>query len=66
MDEDDELLDALYAIDPADLDYLEWLQVGMALHYEGYDWRVWDEWSRQDSNRYNPGECEEKWSTFYE
>lgn len=60
----DELLDALYAIPPGDLDYSEWLQIGMALKYEGYDWRDWDNWSKQDRDRYEEGVCEEKWWTF--
>ena len=61
---DDEILDALWAIDPASCDYNEWLTVGMALEAEGHDWHVWDEWSKQDSQRYNPGECERKFESF--
>lgn len=44
----------LYAIDPSELNYEEWLEkVGFALHYEsdgsdeGFD--LWDEWSAQSS-----------------
>ena len=29
----------------------------MALKAEGYDWTVWDEWSKNDT-RYKAGECE--------
>lgn len=61
---EDELIQALYAIDAADLDYQEWVNVGMALHAAGYDCRDWDDWSSKDYDRYNPGECEEKWETF--
>ena len=58
-----EIEEALQRIDPAALDYAEWLSVGMALKHEGFDWAVWDEWSRNDS-RYHPGECRRKWESF--
>lgn len=51
-------------IDPAELDYQSWINVGMALHHEGYSVNVWDNWSRNDS-RYHAGECERKWKTFH-
>jgi len=50
-------------IDPAILDYQEWVNVGMALKHEGYSVDVWDEWSRAD-RRYHPGECQKKWESF--
>ena len=50
-------------IPPSDLDYQEWVNVGMALKLEGYDCSVWDEWSRADS-RYHAGECARKWNSF--
>lgn len=47
--------------------YLEWLQVGMALHQEfnAASWALsmWDEWSKQ-SSKYSPGVTEMKWATF--
>lgn len=58
------LADCLASIDPALLDYAEWVHVGMALHAEGYGWQIWDEWSRRDSRRYHAGECERKFKTF--
>ncbi len=58
------LADCLASIDPALLDYTEWVHVGMALHAEGYGWQIWDEWSRRDSRRYHAGECERKFKTF--
>ena len=61
--EHNNILEALKYIPAADLSYAEWVQVGMALKTEGYDWTVWDEWSRADS-RYKQGECERKWRTF--
>ena len=51
-------------INPADLDYQDWVNVGMALKQEGYSANVWDEWSRRDFGRYHAGECERKWRTF--
>lgn len=50
-------------IPPSDLDYQDWVNVGMALKLEGYDCSVWDEWSRADS-RYHSDECARKWNSF--
>ena len=57
------LLEALHSIPPADLDYTQWCQVGMALKQEGFDWSLWDGWSKSDP-RYHAGECEKKWRSF--
>lgn len=57
------ILEALKYIDAASTSYEEWVQVGMALKTEGYDWTVWDSWSQTDK-RYKPGECERKWKSF--
>lgn len=51
-------------IDPSQLDYQEWVNIGMALHYEGYTASDWDTWSQRDKDRYHPGECYRKWSGF--
>lgn len=51
-------------IDPAGLDYNEWLSVGMALKEEGKTPEVWEKWSERDSLRYHPGECTKKWDSF--
>ena len=58
------LLSALGSINCADLDYMTWVQVGMALKSEGIDVSVWDEWSRTDPKRYHPGECQRRWDSF--
>lgn len=58
------LLEALGSIDPGALSYSEWLTVGMALHEEGCSCDDWEEWSSRDTQRYHPGECQEKWETF--
>ena len=58
------LLSALSALDVRDLNYQEWMNVGMALQHEGCTCDVWDNWSRND-DRYHPGECARKWNTFH-
>lgn len=56
-----DLLEVLDHIEPAELDYQQWLNIGMALDLEGYSVDVWDNWSRRDPGRYHPGECQKKW-----
>ena len=63
QDRDLDLRELLPYIDPAELNYQDWLNVGLALHHEDYPCDVWDEWSRNDS-RYHPGECASKWAGF--
>jgi hypothetical protein len=58
-----DLLNALEYISPSELDYQDWVNVGMALKQEGYSVKDWDDWSRADS-RYHNGECEKKWQSF--
>lgn len=58
------LLEVLNYIDPTQLDYGEWVSVGMALKEEGYSPSDWDEWSQKDTARYVEGECFKKWNTF--
>lgn len=59
-----DLKELLDYIDPASLNYQEWVNVGMALKYEGYTAADWDAWSMQDSARYHKNECFKKWDTF--
>lgn len=61
--ENDHILSALQAIDPAALSYQEWCSVGMALKEEGFAPEVWEDWSRSDA-RYHAGECRKKWTGF--
>lgn len=42
----------------------EWVNVGMAFHYEGLPCSLWEEWSATDTKRYHPGECERRWQSF--
>ena len=50
-------------INPAELTYQEWVNVGMALKQEGLTAYDWDNWSKND-HRYKVGECYRKWDTF--
>lgn len=59
-----DLIELLEYIDPAVCSYQEWLTVGMALKFEGYDLNVWDDWSRRDPDRYHDGDCRNKWQGF--
>ena len=58
------LLELIRYIDPADLAYQDWVNVGMALKHEGFSAADWDAWSRRDAGRYHAGECARKWETF--
>ena len=60
-----DLQEVLAHLDPAALNYQEWLSVGMALKDAGYPLTVWDDWSRRDLPRYHAGECARKWSGFH-
>lgn len=60
------LLELLEYINPSELSYQEWTNVGMALKHEGYEASDWDSWSAQDSERYKRGECFTKWNSFNE
>lgn len=51
-------------IDPAELDYSEWISVGMAIKEAGFQVGLWDSWSRRDPHRYHPGECDRKWNSL--
>lgn len=64
MDQKTDLLKIIQYINPANLDYQEWIDVGMALKQEGYTVADWDAWSQRDPRRYHRGECERKWNTF--
>ena len=44
-------------------EYDIWLQVGMALEFEGAPIELWKEWSSSDSS-YDEAVCDSKWETF--
>ena len=56
MEQDFDLRPLLDYIDPRELNYQEWLAVGMALKEAGYDAADWENWSRRDPARYHVGE----------
>lgn len=58
------LLEILDYIDPASLDYQEWVNVGMALKDAGFTAYDWDNWSSRDAGRYHTGDCYKKWDSF--
>ena len=60
-----DLVELLNYIPPSQLEYQEWVNIGMALKHEGYPCDVWDSWSRADT-RYKSGDCAKKWKTFNE
>ncbi|MGN0276777.1 MAG: AAA family ATPase [Hominisplanchenecus sp.] len=64
MEQRTSLTEIIDYINPGDLNYQEWINVGMALKQEGYTVDVWDNWSKIDSSRYHSGECEKKWKSF--
>ena len=47
-----------------DMDYQEWLNIGMAIHSGGYNLSVWDNWSSQ-GKKYENGVCSSKWKGFH-
>lgn len=51
-------------INPAALEYDEWLAVGMAVKQAGGSVEMWDSWSQRDSGRYHKNECRKKWDGF--
>lgn len=58
--------DLLNALDPNHLDYTQWVKVGQAIHsqHQGKDaLELWDEWSKR-GEKYQPGECHERWPGF--
>lgn len=59
-----DLIALLDHVDPSFCSYQEWVNVGMALKYEGYTASDWDDWSKRDGGRYRPGECFKKWTSF--
>lgn len=59
---DDEASLCLEKLDP-DMDYGEWLAIGMGLKAHGASCSTWDSWSASGQS-YKQGECERKWNSF--
>ena len=47
MEQRTSLTEIIEYINPGDLNYQEWINVGMALKQEGYSMDCWDAWSRR-------------------
>jgi hypothetical protein len=58
----DDVLTMLSFIHP-DLDYEDWVYIGMGLHAGGYSLQTWDTWSRGGA-KYEAGCCAKRWKGF--
>lgn len=60
-----ELAEMLSHVPNDDLDYEEWIKIGMALHHAtgGTAFELWDSWSRQ-SKKYDSTSMQYKWHSF--
>lgn len=60
-----EIIEVLRFIPNSDVDYDDWIKVGMAIHdaTHGDGYLIWDEWSMQ-SAKYNPQMMDQKWHSF--
>lgn len=58
----------LRALDPAGMDYDEWVRVGAALHHQmggsTAGQNVWRRWSKQDAERFDADTIASKWASF--
>lgn len=59
----DQIEDMLQYIDP-DADYLDWVNVGMALNDAGIPFAVFDSWSSKGSKYPGAKELQKKWNSF--
>lgn len=57
------LIEALNTIPASDLNYHDWIKIGIACYSSSLDFSVWDSWSSKDS-RYNSKACADAWRTF--
>ena len=62
MSPDEEASLCLKHLDP-DMDYADWVAVGMAIKAHGASCGLWDAWS-SSGETYKAGECERKWNGF--
>lgn len=58
-----EVTNMLSALNP-DMPYDDWIKIGMALHSEGHDCALWEDWSAK-GGKYTEGECRNKWDSFH-
>lgn len=61
-----QIWDMLCKIDPNEMAYDEWLNIGMAIHSQHPDedgFKMWDKWSSEGA-RYEADECSKRWHAF--
>lgn len=63
METQEKIEQMLKHIDPAGLNYQEWVEVGMAIKAEGLPCDVWEDWSAPDP-RHKPDDCYKRWAGF--
>lgn len=64
MERRTDLLEILQYIDPAMLDYQDWINVGMALKARATTAPPGTLGVRRSGRRYHPGDCTRKWESF--
>ena len=64
MDDREKVRLAMDRLSCIDMDYGEWLTIGMVCKDVGLSVSEWDAWSRTDPQRYHTGECQRKWAGF--
>jgi len=66
MTKKEEAFKLLELIDPSQLNYEDWLNVGMGLESVGCTATDWENWSARDNRKgsYKVGECTRKWASF--
>ncbi len=58
------LISALYSIKPSELNYNDWILIGMALKYEGLGLSVWINWNKNNLDNPHPKNYKQKWDSF--
>lgn len=59
----EDIRSALSYIDP-DMDYMDWIFIGMGLHRDGFALDLWDEWSARGSKYKGIGDLDFHWRSF--
>lgn len=60
-----DMQEVLDFLDPSDVQYQDFVVVGMALKDAGYPFSMWEDWARRDAKRYKGnGNMERKWEGF--
>nr|DAZ40264.1 MAG TPA: Regulatory protein repA [Caudoviricetes sp.] len=60
-----DMQEVLDFLDPSEVQYQDFVVVGMALKDAGYPFSIWEDWARRDTKRYKGnGNMERKWEGF--